>query len=154
MDITNFFKLSEGNWLCQKTFYDLSEQKYKSLKDELSIKKENMNMNDLKLISFDQQNHISYSCKWKQSQNKQSNIIINTKKNYIYTYNNKSISSIKEYKIENNKLTICSKRNNLFITETILFLNPNLRLATIIVKNKFESLFISFSSEIKLNNKN
>nr|YP_009402665.1 hypothetical protein [Compsopogon caeruleus]ARX96021.1 hypothetical protein [Compsopogon caeruleus] len=151
MNIKDFFKLSEGSWICQKTFYNLSNYKYTSFKDTICIKKlESINH----LLNIEQNiigESLIYEYQWKNF--KKEPIIIIWNKNSLYSYqkNNGNLVKAKQFIISSNRINILLEQNNLKIEESIFFPTANLRLSTTIVKNQLECLFISFSSEIKLN---
>nr|UNJ16322.1 chromophore lyase cpcS/cpeS [Boldiaceae sp.] len=157
MNINNFFELSEGYWLCQKTFYNLVKQEYKSSNNKVLIQEGKITKDISETI---EQHKIkvrktlySFRFNWENKTDISSLILVNTDSLYegeIYKINNNGSISKNIFYINNKKLTIESKVKNLLIEETIFFYKPNLKISISVVKNNHNRILISFTSEIKI----
>nr|YP_009369841.1 chromophore lyase cpcS/cpeS [Boldia erythrosiphon]ARO90529.1 chromophore lyase cpcS/cpeS [Boldia erythrosiphon] len=159
MNINDFFEFSKGNWLCQKTFYDIQNKKHGSIILNLFIEQQAITDDMLKII---EKNNIkiahrcfSFRFNWESIKTNSHLIVANPNslcEGEVYQINNSGniIKSQFHIDIIENKLTFKSKINGLFLEEVIFFQNPNLKISIGIIKNKNTRLLAFFTSGIRM----
>nr|QUE29531.1 Ycf58 [Erythrotrichia foliiformis] len=165
IDIENFFKMSVGNWLTQKTSYNPNSKKHKTKTTKTTVSKiemKNLLIHFLEKITdqnpIEKNSGQAYNITSKQDNKDVSSII-------TYSYQNHSKSNGVIHKIDNNNLdkTITGKfhlcegvlkilvnKETLSVEETIWFINENLKLTKSITRKNEHCVLISFISEIKI----
>jgi CpeS-like protein len=156
MNISNFFTLNKGQWVVQRTLYNIKDENIYNHQYEITI-------------DYPMNSHI-YKEKKKLQRIPELELFVNhsSKKNINLLIIDKiqekcNKSNIKKFlhekTIQYNFILYCNSVNYislvnriglLTIFERIWFVNPNLRLSISLIKKKNKYLLTSFTSEIKI----
>jgi CpeS-like protein len=156
MNISNFFTLNQGQWVVQRTLYNIKDENIYSHQYKITIndpmnshilkeKKKLQSISELELF-------VNHSIK------KNISIITIDKRQEKFNKGN-----IKKFLHENtieynfilysnsvNYISLVNRIGLLTIFERIWFVNPNLRLSISLIRKKNKYLLTSFTSEIKI----
>nr|UEQ12118.1 phycobiliprotein lyase [Batrachospermum sp.] len=147
MNISNFFTLNKGQWVVQRTLYNIKDENIYNHQYEITINyPTNSHIPKLELFvnrSIKKDISILAMKKRQEQFNKGS-----MKK----FFNEKTIGyNFILYSNSVNYISLVNKIGILTIFERIWFVNPNLRLSISLIKKKNKYLLTSFTSEIKIN---
>jgi hypothetical protein len=157
MNISNFFTLNKGQWVVQRTLYNIKDENIYNHQYDIKI---NYPTNSHILRKEEKLQHLpKLELFVNHSITKDISILPIEKRQEKFSKGNiKKIlheNTIKYnfilYSNSVNYISLVNKIGSLTIFERIWFVNPNLRLSISLIKKKNKYLLTSFTSEIKIN---